>query len=378
MAMDEEEVEEPNLDSRRNQSFMEICRLKLMEHITGTGLKALLLGQFLSLIIAGGGFSSAVMARNGIDAPTTQCFLFFLLLTTVYGSIFLYRKKQSQISAWVYLLLAFLEVQANSLYMKAYQYTSITSAMLLDCWAIPLVLFLTWLALKTRYAAGHFVGVAICVLGLVVVIFSDVHAQDRSSGGSNIILGDILVLLAATLYAIMNVSEEFVVKSTGDQVEYLAYIGFFGALISVGQIYLLEWEGLQSIHWTVNSISALVGSAFTSFWFATFLPLLLRMSGSTMMNLSLLTSDMWAVAIQALIFAQVVDNLYFIAFGTVAAGLIVYAIAGDLSNDPLLGRGGASSALVHHEDYKYTRIEQLQREVTTEPAEVEEPLLQSR
>jgi solute carrier family 35 protein F1/2 len=205
-----------------------------------------------------------------------------------------------------------------------------------------------------------------------------VHAQDRSSGGSNIILGDILVLLSATLYAIMHVSEEFVVKSTGDQVEYLAHIGFFGALISVGQIYLLEWEGLQSIHWTVNSISALVASAFTNFWFASSLPLLLRMSGATMMKLSLLTSDMWAVAIQALIFAEVVDNLYFIAFGTVAAGLIVYAIAGELSNDPLLGRGGASSALVHHEDYKYTRIEQLQREVTTEPAEVEEPLLQSR
>jgi hypothetical protein len=56
----------------------------------------------------------------------------------------------------------------------------------------------------------------------------------------------------------------------------------------------------------------------------------------------------------------------------------VYAIAGELSNDPLLGRGGASSALVHHEDYNYTRIEQLLREVTTEPAEVEEPLLQSK
>lgn len=53
--------------------------------------------------------------------------------------------------------------------------------MLLDCWAIPCVIFLTWIFLKTRYRLKKFIGVGICVAGLVTVIFSDVHADDRTS-----------------------------------------------------------------------------------------------------------------------------------------------------------------------------------------------------
>lgn len=64
--------------------------------------------------------------------------------------------------------------------VKAYQYTSITSIMLLDCWSIPSVIFLTWFFLKTKYRLRKAIGVAICVVGLVVVVFSDVHAKDRS------------------------------------------------------------------------------------------------------------------------------------------------------------------------------------------------------
>lgn len=65
--------------------------------------------------------------------------------------------------------------------VKAYQYTSITSVMLLDCWTIPCVLFLTWFFLKTKYRFTKLAGVVICVAGLVMVIFSDVHSADRSS-----------------------------------------------------------------------------------------------------------------------------------------------------------------------------------------------------
>lgn len=52
--------------------------------------------------------------------------------------------------------------------------------MLLDCWAIPCVLLLTWLFLKTKYRLRKIIGVVICVAGIVAVIFSDVHAGDRA------------------------------------------------------------------------------------------------------------------------------------------------------------------------------------------------------
>lgn len=64
--------------------------------------------------------------------------------------------------------------------MKAYQYTSLTSVMLLDCWSIPSVMLLTWLFLKTKYRFLKITGVVVCVAGLVLVVFSDVHAGDRA------------------------------------------------------------------------------------------------------------------------------------------------------------------------------------------------------
>ena len=64
--------------------------------------------------------------------------------------------------------------------MKAYQYTSITSVMLLDCWSIPCVMLFTWLFLKTKYRFLKITGVLVCLAGLVLVVFSDVHAGDRA------------------------------------------------------------------------------------------------------------------------------------------------------------------------------------------------------
>ncbi|KAJ0606115.1 putative solute carrier family 35 member SLC35F1/F2/F6 [Helianthus annuus] len=116
--------------------------------------------------------------------------------------------------------------------------------MLLDCWSIPCVIILTWFFLKTKYRFKKIVGVVICIAGIVLVIFSDVHASDRSQSGSNPVKGDLLVIAGATLYAVCNVSEEFFTK-TADQVELLAMLGLFGAIAS---------EELKSIHWSSGAV----------------------------------------------------------------------------------------------------------------------------
>ncbi|GFQ06444.1 hypothetical protein PHJA_002788400 [Phtheirospermum japonicum] len=51
----------------------------------------------------------------------------------------------------------------------------------------------------------------------------------------------------------------------------------------------------------------------------------MQISGSTMLNLSLLTSDMWAVLIRIFAYHDKVDWMYFVAFAAVAVGLIVYS-----------------------------------------------------
>lgn len=52
---------------------------------------------------------------------------------------------------WRFFLLACIDVEANVLLVWAYQYTSITSVMLLDCFTIPSVMILSCVFLKARY-----------------------------------------------------------------------------------------------------------------------------------------------------------------------------------------------------------------------------------
>jgi hypothetical protein len=95
------------------------------------------------------------------------------------------------------------------------------SVTLLDCFTIPMVLLLSAALLAAAYRRGHYAGAGICVAGLALLV-----ATDRGSGGdggdnggsgggsgysgsSNPLLGDGLVLLGATLYAVCNVLQEW-------------------------------------------------------------------------------------------------------------------------------------------------------------------------
>jgi solute carrier family 35 protein F1/2 len=56
--------------------------------------------------------------------------------------------------------------------------------------------------------------------------------------GKNQLLGDLLCLGGAVLFAVVSVSQELVVK-TLDWVEYLGMMGLFGSIISIVQTYVL-------------------------------------------------------------------------------------------------------------------------------------------
>lgn len=49
--------------------------------------------------------------------------------------------------------------------------------------------------------------------------------------GSDVLIGDILVLLGASLYAVSNVCEEYIVKKLSRR-EFLGMVGLFGTVIS--------------------------------------------------------------------------------------------------------------------------------------------------
>ena len=68
--------------------------------------------------------------------------------------------------------------------------------MLLDCFTIPCVIIFTRFFLKTKYRVKKLTGAAICIAGIVVVIFSDVHASDRA--GKHVLISKLLLVLCCS------------------------------------------------------------------------------------------------------------------------------------------------------------------------------------
>ncbi|XVF76233.1 hypothetical protein PTKIN_Ptkin13bG0249800 [Pterospermum kingtungense] len=309
-------------------------------HVTSDILFRLFLGQVVSFVLALMSFTSSLVAALGVDAPITQTSFTYFSLAVVYGSIVLYRGQKLRIPWYWYLALGFVDVQGNYLVNKAYQFSSITSVTLLDCWTVVWAIVLTYIFLATRYSLWQLLGAAICVLGLGLVLLSD--AGVGGGGGSKPLLGDVLVIAGTIFFSMSNVGEEFCVKKK-DRVEVVSMIGLFGMIVSGIQLSIFEIKTLESVTWSADIILALFGYTFASFMFYTIAPFVLKLSGATMFNLSLLTSDMWAVLVRILFYKQQVDWLYFLAFALVVIGLIIYSLTEkDPEPTPLLEDGNQS------------------------------------
>ncbi|KAG7265498.1 hypothetical protein CRUP_003587 [Coryphaenoides rupestris] len=164
---------------------------------------------------------------------------------------------------------------ANYAVVKAYQFTTLTSIQLLDCFVIPVLMVLSWFLLKTRYRPVHFVAVTVCLLGVGAMVGADLMAGRDQGSSSDVLLGDGLVLLSAGLYAVSNVCQEYTVKNHS-RVEFLGMMGLFGTLIS----------GIQLCMATV-----------------------VRLTSATAVNLSLLTADLFSLFCGLFLFHYTVSHI---------------------------------------------------------------------
>lgn len=57
------------------------------------------------------------------------------------------------------IILAACDVEGNFLVVKAYQYTTLLSCMLLDAWAIPVCLLFSWIYMRPKY---HWTQILVC------------------------------------------------------------------------------------------------------------------------------------------------------------------------------------------------------------------------
>uniref|UniRef100_A0ABI7XCE7 Solute carrier family 35 member F2 n=1 Tax=Felis catus TaxID=9685 RepID=A0ABI7XCE7_FELCA len=218
-------------------------------------LKTVALGQMLSLCICGTAITSQYLAeRYRVNTPMLQSFINYCLLLLFYTVMLAFRSGSDNLlhilkrKWWKYVLLGLADVEANYLIVRAYQYTTLTSVQLLDCFGIPVLMALSWFVLYARYRVIHLIAVAVCLLGVGTMVGADILAGREDNSGSDVLIGDILVLLGASLYAVSNVCEEYIVKKLSRQ-EFLGMVGLFGTIISGIQLSIVECKDIASIQW---------------------------------------------------------------------------------------------------------------------------------
>eukprot|EP01028_Stygiella_incarcerata_P006571 TRINITY_DN267_c5_g1_i1.p1 TRINITY_DN267_c5_g1~~TRINITY_DN267_c5_g1_i1.p1 ORF type:complete len:358 (-),score=71.82 TRINITY_DN267_c5_g1_i1:106-1179(-) len=299
------------------------------------------LGQFLSLVIISTGICTTFLVQNGFSAPNAQIFGVYISLAVTYGPLLLYRFVKNEWNPptvamhhrWVlkYFFIAWADVEANFLVVLAFQYTSIVSVMLLDCFSIPCVMFLSRVFLGRRFSWKHVLASTWSVAGLLLLVLSDTQSSGGGSGHRrDPLIGDLLCIAGAICYAISNVAQEGVVKRY-DRCEYLTMMGIFGSFISAVQAVVLEWT-------TIRSYAGVSSESMTEFWLPLFgflaamylmyslAPMLIQRTSAAFLNLSLLTSDAWALVAALFLFGIQLSPLFYIAFIMVMSGVLVFNI----------------------------------------------------
>lgn len=310
-------------------------------------VRAILQGQFISILIAGTGIFATLLSDSHPNAnfPFFMNFLNYFLL-----SFFLARRcerKKEEVVAitfvsfpddpyesvggqaappkaqkWWYFIAAILDVEANYLVLLAYNYTTITSVMLLDCFTIPCAMIFSYLFLGCRYTPRHYLGAVICLSGLICIVIDD-SISGGGEAGSNPVVGDLLCLCGAVLYAASNVFQESLVKYY-DRDDFRGHLGVFGMLIAGIQCLALDLPSMMRANYNVTVVLSILGFVGCLNLMYVNTSAFLQDSDATVFNLSLLTSDVYAVLFAYFAEHYLVHYLYFLAFVLVLIGLACY------------------------------------------------------
>lgn len=292
-------------------------------------LKTIAMGQVLSLLICGTAVSCQYLANAGVETPMLQSFLNYTLLLLVYTTILCTRKGDRNLlhvlkaNWWKYLVMGLADVEANYTVVKAYQFTTLTSIQLLDCFVIPVLMLLSWFLLKTRYRLVHFFAVVVCLLGVGAMVGADILAGRNLGSSADVLLGDGLVLLSAVLYAVSNVCQEYTVKNLS-RIEFLGMMGLFGTVISGIQLAALETRAVAAVKWDLHIILLFALYALCMFALYSFMPVVVKMTSATAVNLSLLTADLFSLFCGIFLFQYTFSALYIVSFAVIIVGFVMF------------------------------------------------------
>nr|CUU99779.1 hypothetical transcript [Hymenolepis microstoma] len=324
-------------------------RSRILHHLRRLALP-IALGQLLSALIATTGIASNFLVNFGVSLPLAQNLPHYLLLAIIYGIVICIRfcsnphenshsqwkniVKFFKTRIWQYFVAGTIDVHSNWAMVSAYALTNVTSVQLLDCITIPTAMLLSRFCLKTHYRWMHVVGVIICVIGSASMVGADYLAASIKEGTKNSTTGE-SVIAGAIGYGISNVYQEFLVRKYG-MVDYLCFASLSATIWTVSYCSTLERDVITEAIRTHDPaklpsiVGCFVGYTLAMFLLYSIMPLALSKTSAVLVNLSLLTSDLYALLIGIYLFGNTFHPLYLASFAAIMIGVWLFA-----SRDPI-------------------------------------------
>jgi solute carrier family 35 protein F1/2 len=322
----------------------------------------------LSFLTASTGASQASLHLEcNISAPSFSIALTFLLLSLLLIPLYLRRRNDHQkedatgikqphlfgiplrAPLAVYFLIATMEVQAGYWTYSAFRYTTLTSITLLDALSLPSAMFLSRFLLKRRYIKVHYLGAIVCLAGIVVNMLAD-YQSDVSLGEGDPypdkIVGDIYAVSGAIMTGVIHVFSEALITDFSGPVEYLGVVGLFAFFCaSIMSLVLERTEIAQLV--SGNGCSAaeggilLAASVLTKGLAFSGTASFLLVSEAALLNLSLLTTDLWSATFSVLTEGITPPPLFWAALVVIFFGVFLYEMGpGPRKSPVILGEGG--------------------------------------
>jgi solute carrier family 35 protein F1/2 len=313
--------------------------------------KIIVLGQILSFLTASTGATQASLHLEcNISAPSFSIALTFLVLSLFLIPLYLRRRnncekddatgiEQSRFFGIplraplaVYFLIATMEVQSVYWTYSAFRYTTLTSITLLDSLSLPSAMFLSRFLLKRQYVRVHYLGATVCLAGVVVNMLAD-YQSDVSLGQGDPypdkIVGDIYAVSGAIMTGVTHVFLEGLITDFSGPVEYLGVVGLFAFFTASTMSLVLERNEIAQL-FSGNGCSAakgsilLAGSVLTKSLASSGTASFLLVSEAALLNLSLLTTDLWSATFSVLTEGITPPPLFWVALLVIFLGVFLY------------------------------------------------------
>ena len=294
-------------------------------------------------------------------------------------------EKRRKIPQWYYIFGAFCDVEGNSFLSFSYQYTTITSVELLGFFSIPCVVILSMIIFKRQFNIQHYLSILLCLIGIILLVLSDKYDNSKNNNGNssnnnkgkNPALGDIFAVIGAIMYAFSMIFEEYAVnyntnyknndtngkhfsdckhyqiessntsdidhdeeknnqEENDDEEEeedlhedvspvviYLRALGYFGFIICVIQGCIFDLDNLMYKNkYTIHTLLYYIGYTTCITLFYILLPIFLTYTTALVMDLSLLTANIWSLMAGIFLFKIQLNFFYYISFVVIMFGVI--------------------------------------------------------